>query len=629
MLKTGQCRLLAGLLVIAGLSPMVARAEEELDKPYDLHIVLHVAEHRLLTDIFRERVAREVRDGMQAALGDLARVSITDQHPRLKSVLDRGLEHGLDGWVERDGIKTHFVLIDFTGVYYEVQARQHDGLTGRLSPVVRQDRTRDRDFVPRTASLLIQRDFGLVGTVISAPGGDSPVKVRLQAGALGPLSRWVRKGQVFEIIPPGSTTAIDWSLLQVESPPIDENHDGICICRLWRLGKTANILGARCLLLGTTKTHLRLHFVKYVAPGHNAPLDVTVTVELRRHDFSEKLTLSRSDRAGWITTEEADGEKGTFEDIVFVSAIIGLNRATPVNLPIPIVDDRPVLIPVSLRADDDSLFATQKATWEQNVTDSLRVQDNLFRELQELGSKPDARARAIEKAKAGLLRTDADLASLKSDLAEMEKDAASRKDNSFNAAAAAKRLKPLEESRGILVKYLEDQEKIDREENDPKKKELRHQIEEAKLAERDLELGKAIALYEKVMAGGIKTPKLEEHVAELRKYWDTKDAKLLEARTFIYKIWPNQDAAGLKARMSDAKSAFEECKRAGNVVFAKKLVNVSIKHAETLAGELKKLNPAINLDDEKPARLIEEVSKGLLDLSKAINDFLLSKAEDK
>ena len=52
---------------------------------------------------------------------------------------------------DRSGVKTHFVLVDFSGVFYEISARQYDGWIGQPSPVVRRERTRDRDLVAKVA----------------------------------------------------------------------------------------------------------------------------------------------------------------------------------------------------------------------------------------------------------------------------------------------------------------------------------------------------------------------------------------------------------------------------------------------------------------------------------------------
>src|SRR5437016_6304677 len=92
-----------------------APAAAELKEPYKLHIVLHLARHRLLTEVFHKQLERELKDGLQAALGKLARVEVLRKHPKLSDVLARGLDRALDGWRDRSDVKTHFVLIDFAG----------------------------------------------------------------------------------------------------------------------------------------------------------------------------------------------------------------------------------------------------------------------------------------------------------------------------------------------------------------------------------------------------------------------------------------------------------------------------------------------------------------------------------
>lgn len=332
-------------MAMSWLSLSACRAASELNKPYDVQIVLHVADNRLLTDVFRERVGRDLRDGLQAALGEVARVSVTAEHPRLKDVLKLGLDRGLDSWAERDGIKTHFVLIDFSGVYYEIQARQHDGNTGRASRIVRRDRTRDRDFVARAAALMVARDFGLIGTIVTPPDGQESVKVELKGGALGSLARWVRKGQIFEIVSPGGTAALEWALLQVTDPPADGSPplEGTCICRLWHRYKLGNVVGHHCMVLGTTQAPLRIRFVQ--ERGEAAS---TLAVEVRRFGFrgedTTKLTTS-TDGSGWLDTSRA-GDKGIFDGLAFVSVTRGLPGTLP-QIPVAIMDDRPIVVPVT------------------------------------------------------------------------------------------------------------------------------------------------------------------------------------------------------------------------------------------------------------------------------------------
>ena len=126
------CSLLAIRARGASAAPAAtAHAQSELNKPYNLHIVVHVAENRLLTEVFRERIERELHDGFQAGLGDMGRVTVSHEHPRLNDVLARGLKRSLDSWTDRADLKTHFVLIDYSGVHYEIQTRQYDGAVGR------------------------------------------------------------------------------------------------------------------------------------------------------------------------------------------------------------------------------------------------------------------------------------------------------------------------------------------------------------------------------------------------------------------------------------------------------------------------------------------------------------------
>src|SRR5262245_32188404 len=115
---------LLSLAALALLAPGRLAQASDAKEPYKLRVVLHVAKHPLLTEVFRRQVSRELRDGLLAALGDLAKVEVVDKHPRLGKVLDQGLGKGLDDWGERSEFKTHFVLVDSVGTSYRVRARQ-------------------------------------------------------------------------------------------------------------------------------------------------------------------------------------------------------------------------------------------------------------------------------------------------------------------------------------------------------------------------------------------------------------------------------------------------------------------------------------------------------------------------
>src|SRR6266550_5479032 len=142
-----------------------AHLNPEVNTPYRLEVVLGFSEHRLLTDVFKDQVERELLASLESAFGELAEVKVLRDHPRLQAVRDKGLKQALDSWKDLSDVKTHFVLVDYVNGRYEVQSRQHDGLTGQASPVVRQELTPHRQLVARTSALQVDQDFGLVGTI--------------------------------------------------------------------------------------------------------------------------------------------------------------------------------------------------------------------------------------------------------------------------------------------------------------------------------------------------------------------------------------------------------------------------------------------------------------------------------
>src|SRR5262249_12403421 len=171
----------------------------DLKEPYRLRVVLDVAKHRLLTEVFKEQVARELGDGLQAALGELGKVEVTTADPRPAALQKRGLERGGDGWGARSPYTPPSGQTGTTRGQSETGARQYDGVVGVPSAVPRLDRTRDRAFVAKAAALLVERDLGILGTLTSEPDQQRRVKVELRGGELGDLSSWVKKGDVFAV----------------------------------------------------------------------------------------------------------------------------------------------------------------------------------------------------------------------------------------------------------------------------------------------------------------------------------------------------------------------------------------------------------------------------------------------
>ena len=142
-------RLLPVMLVL--LAPLTVRAalNPETDKKYQLEVVLKCGAHNWLGDQFRNDLRSDLAGILQDALGgmadvtvvDLRKVPVAEWKPLWKEFESHGFA-ALDKARELNGVKTHFLRIDFANGQYELQARQFDGSTG-LASAVQSDRTAD------------------------------------------------------------------------------------------------------------------------------------------------------------------------------------------------------------------------------------------------------------------------------------------------------------------------------------------------------------------------------------------------------------------------------------------------------------------------------------------------------
>jgi tetratricopeptide (TPR) repeat protein len=604
---------------------------DELNKPYDLTIVVHVAENRLLTDVFRKRIQRDLHDGFQAALGDMGHVTVTDKHPRLADVLARGL-HSLDDWKDRDDKKTHFVLIDYSGVHYEIQTRQYDGTIGRASPVVRRDRTRDRDFVAKAAALLIKKDFGVLGTVRTEPeGAKKTVTIELRGGALGDMRRWVKKGDVFALAPPDGSKplALKWSLLQVEQAPAEDARNGLCVCRFFnRYQVRGGIAGYRCIKLGAVEAPLRIRWMQQMPGGRLKPLDRRLTVDIRRYGFdgeeSSKLQNS-SDLNGVLEAVDEKGKIVLFNNVAFVRVIDGLGNATPPQVPVALVDDQPVLIEVNPSKDFNSVFSIQKSDWQTRVAASVQTQVELFRSLERLAANPANRAESIAVAASGMKRAKKDRADLLK-----EKEELLREHKDLKTPIEDRRIQQLEEYEKALAEFIAKQQQIEKTENDPQRKKWLSEIERAKLLEKELEYDKALEIYERIRQEGYQDADLDKHVEKVRKDWaPPRNKEHEEARGFIYRVWPTLDISRLEEKLPAARDAFKKCKDADDFISIGKLLKGTEGHADRLRKKLEELRPDLIIDDEKEAQQLKKVSEQIAKLGEDIQDYLKARAGAK
>jgi hypothetical protein len=593
-----------------------AASDPDADKPYKVQLVLRVADHRLLTPLFKEQLERELKDSLQAALGEMGTVSVVHDHPKLKEIEEKGLQV-LGNWRELTGKKTHFVLIDFKDGEYEIRARQHDGYTGLASHLRKPERVSDRQLVGRTAALLIERDFGVVGAV--KPIDAETVRVRFLASGLdGSLDHWVKKGDVFEVVrmieSGGKAFAarVEWTLLQLTDVP----KDGEGTCRLLR-GEPSPLAPAftyRCMKLGTTRAPLQVRIMRKNAarptPEANLPIHV------RRNSFKpeEAHEEGTTDDQGVFTTEP---RKIVYDQIAFVSCLS--NNIVRYQEPVPIFGDEPAVCFVTISDDPRNRLGFERRVWEQMMYESDLVVVKLFEEL--LKADPEKRQATLEYARTGQGTLEGDLDKFKRKREELLNLGMDPK----TAKNGETRLKDLQDKSEKLKLFIANQQEVIRAENDPARKAILESIKQAQLLEGEAEFGKAIDFYKKVLEAGIKDPKLEDYrnkVKRLEAAWAVKSPEHETARKFIYEVWPNLEPDELKRGISDARNALDACRKAGDKLAPQKLAKVALTHDGKLKQKKADLNPDLNQEDVKKAQDIEAVLDDLAKLLVQVNEVL-------
>jgi hypothetical protein len=354
------------------------------------------------------------------------------------------------------------------------------------------------------------------------------------------------------------------------------------------------------------------------------PLDTVLSVEARHHGFSgEEGTPRIPTDAGRAIDTGREGAKGLFNNVAFVKVYTGSGELKA-QVPVALVTDRQVVVEMATgRNDAGTAVALQAMAWRGRVADSYLVQVEQFKQINALTAKPDQLARALEEVRKTLDRSREDRARLGSEHDALAAQIAKLPARSRPDLAASERLlAQLESGEGQLRKHLNQLEEDLRKENDPQRRDWLARVKQGQLLEEEFEVGKAIKVYEKVLAEGFKSDELSKHLEEIKEKWKTKDEKHSDARQFIYYVWPTLDTAGLKANLEKAQEALAVCRRVGDVTAAGRLFRATEAQAVRLKKEADGLRPDVNIDDQKPAELIKEVAPGLEKLAADVSMFI-------
>jgi hypothetical protein len=608
-------------LCLCGETP--AQLDSQKDSAYQLQVVVRIADYPPFTPAFKDQVRRDLRAGLQDAFGDLARVEILDAHPQLKEIDSKGLSAALDSWKEVSSTKTHFVLIDFKDGQYDIETGQHDGLTGLSTPITRKSQTPDREFVGRSAALLVERDFGMVGTL--EPNAQGPeVCVILKAAGLGiPLDQWIKKDDVFAIAQikksggAERSSRVDWALLRM----IETSKDGVSRCQLFSrykdpLKKGPGVLGYRCLRLGTTTApvHLRLVNSKDMMPLAGQAVAVS------GGDFNSKSKEERSTRAdGSLITRDV------FSHIALVR-VLDVGGEVRAQIPVEILGDRTVVLSVDRQAESEGQFVLTRKRLVGRLYESIQKVGELFLEVNQ---KIEARSsqEALEAAERGLKAMDADIANFNEEMISLKKaaqEAPKGRASPLDLTEGEKRLQELKSKREELHRFSTNLTKALQEANSPENQQLRSQIAQAQLAESNGEFDQAIQLYETILQkGGDQAARISEHLKKLKASWAIKDERHRLARDFIYRDWSKYATAQeMKKHLPDARKAFQICKNAEDKLSPLKLLKANIAHTVQLNKESEGLEPEKNEDDRVKFQTIADVADELKKLTEEINSFL-------
>ncbi len=604
---------LALILVLGRAAVARADLDPEVNKPYDLRVVLDVAQHRLLTPTFIGQLERELRGILQADLGDLARVTVLRTHPLLEEIRAKGLEKALDGDRKVTDHKTHFVLLRYVGGHYRLQARQHDGLTGLSSPLVRRSETTDPRLVARNAALLVDQDFGLVGTVRAVANGQVDLAVK-GAGLGVPLKRWLDVGQVFAVaaVSKGAdglrSTPLEWAFLQVVQPP----QAGVCKCRYYHRLRTdsldgqPDVLGYRCLRLTTVTAPLRLRFLDFKTHEPHDSLQVHVGAA----GFDGVVKKLATDREGLMPRT---GE--SYTNVAFVRVLSG---GQPVaNIPVVILGDRVIdcLVSINPEAEEKGQKEMRRDAWLRRIYDSLRVAADRVTALNELGKK-SLRQEALARAEEGLRHMEADLKSLTEERERLKKQ-------ELDVAEGEQRLDELEKRKEELQRFATRLAKLIKEEKDPRRQEMLGKIERARLLETQAEFGQAVELYEKVLADFPKETNVRKRLEELKKAWAVKSKRHAEARAYVYDTWAKlTDPTAILQGLAKAQAALEVCRDAGDALTPQKILRADVALTDTLKKRVATLRPQAREDDRKEAATIAKAAEGLKRLHQAVLEYL-------
>ena len=534
-------------------------------------IVLKVQPHPLLSGTFREQLQRDLSATLAPALGSLGTVEVVELDRVPKDRWDPLWEEfdikGFEALASRrdlTGTKTHFLKLEYKDGRYLLESRQHDGFSGLASPVVRKESLRAPELVGRTAGLMLDRDFGLAGTVEPGPKDEAKITLRARAtrtgGAIRQGRRRLRRLPGHEDQPPRPAAGPHrdrqdhrpTTRLGSASGPVGRaagihpsaRHRG-------RQGRRAEVrrpdalegrdagrprvAGYRCMKLGTVEQPLAVRLigssgvmqktagqvtVRGNEAGFNAPPDP-------RDSFEFKDGLFRSTRP--------------FTNVACV--VVALAGGEAQQYPVPILGGEPVSLQfeTSLQAAEAAAFIRDATATLQRSADARHAQMICSDATAKLIDK-QKNSDALARAKGGLQAADAADKSIADDLTRLKEQVALAPEGPKIVVAIEQNLKAMRGFNQKLGDHIKKLEDVVRRENDPtvgaRQVQIESTVEKIKILLGGGNVEEAINAYDLLITLEPDNPDAKAQRDKLIAEWKPKSAEHAKARDYLLKTWP-------------------------------------------------------------------------------------------
>ncbi|AMV30353.1 hypothetical protein VT84_38530 [Gemmata sp. SH-PL17] len=660
-------RRLVAVVAVALLAgaPAFAQLDPEPKQQYLWRVVISVKPHPLLTQDFRDRLKRDLLAALQPGLGNLGTVEVIDladlardatKEPLWQQFSEKGFT-ALDAPRDLTGAKTHFLKIEYRDGKVHMESRQYDGFTGLSSPVVRTQSTRAPELAGRTAGLMLDRDFGLVGTVEAIGGKSDEAKVLIRGSGLGPVKDLVQTGDVFAVAavrktnrpapppvrtatgkiinpPPGSvpppgltSTPRDFTLLKVT----DVGADGTCRCTILTryqnaMPTTGGVIGYRAMKLGTVKAPVAVRLMS--SEGTVYKTASAVNVRASDNGFVVAGAGDQKDVCKFHSQTAQFRSDRALSGIACVTVALGPSQAK--QFPVPILNDEPITIPFDIdpAKEERAAFERSVLAAANAAADARLAQSVCFEAVADL-IKKQKNAEALARAQSGFTAADSADKTLSDELTRLkEQGKAVQKAESVDGILTkmGQNVALLKAYNEQLSKHLKSLEEIVKRENDPAAaaREVQAQAINARiallLARGDVD--EALAAYTQLSELVPDDAEIKKRKNELAAEWKVKDEAHQKARDYLLKTWPTiATIPDFDESLKTIRNAVDVCKKHGDKLTIRKLLIVFEGAVVKLNELVAPLDPASEAD-RKLAKTAESVGKVMAALEQELRKFV-------